>query len=83
MGEEFEPTVEDDRYVLQEEFNQCTIEDDYSNVTDWFNCLDEINMKLSNIDGDKYIKSEDDIKLQIRINLPEEVYSEVITSLKD
>ena len=61
---------------------RCAIEDDYSNPTDWFNPLDEINMKISSIDGGKYIKSEDNIKLQIRMNLPEKVYSEVITSLK-
>ena len=29
------------------------------------------------------MKSEDDIKLQIRINLPEDAYSEVITKFKD
>ena len=59
------------------------MEDDYSNLIDWFNRIDEINTKLSNIDGGKYIKSEDDIKPKIRMNLPEEVYSEVITSFKD
>ena len=45
--------------------------------------LDEINKKLSNNEGGKYVKTEDDIKLQIRMNLPEEVYSEAITSFKD
>ena len=83
MEEEFAPTEEDDRYELEEELKRYTMEDDYSNPTDWFNCLDEINTKLSNIDGDKYIKIEDNIKLQIRMNLPEEIYSEVITYIKD
>ena len=73
---------EDDRYEREEEFKQCTMEDDYSNPTDWFNRIDEINTKLSNIDGGKYTKNKDDIKPQIRMNLPGEVYSEVITSFK-
>ena len=59
------------------------MEEDYSNLTDWFNHLDEINTKLNNIDGGKYIKNEDYIKIQIRMNLPEEVYSEMITLFKD
>ena len=57
--------------------------DSYDNPTDWFNHLDEINTKLNNIDGGKYVKSEDGIELQLKTNLPEEVYSKVITSFKD
>ena len=72
-----------DRYKLEEEFKRCTMEDDYPNPADWFNRIDEINMKLSNIDSGKYITSKDDIKLQIRMNLPEEIYSEVISRFKD
>ena len=59
------------------------MEDKYSNPTDWVNHLDEINTKFCNIDDGKYIKSEDVIKLHIRVNLLEEVYSEVITLFKD
>ena len=54
---------EDNRCELEEEFKQCTMEDDFSNLTEWLNCIDENNTNLSNIDGGKYIKSEDDIKL--------------------
>ena len=50
LEEDFVPTEEYNRYELKEEFQQCTMEDDYSNPTDWFNHLDEINTKLSNID---------------------------------
>ena len=64
LVEEFAPTEEDDRYELEEKFKRCTMVDDYSNPTDWFDRIDEI-------------------KLQIRMNLPEEVYSEVITLFKD
>ena len=53
----------------------------YGNPTDWFNRLDEMNKNL--IDGGKYVKREYDIKLQIRLNLPEEGYSQVITPFKD
>ena len=59
------------------------MEDNYSNLTDWFNRFYKINVKLSKIDSGKYMKSEDNIKLQIRMNLPKEEYSEVITSFKD
>ena len=58
LEEEFVPTKEDDRYELEQEFKRCTMEDDYSKPTDWFNRIDEINTKLSNINSGKYIKSE-------------------------
>ena len=80
LEEEYAPTEEDDRYKLEEKFKRCTMEDTYGNPTDWFNRQDEIKTKLSNIDGGK---TENDIKLQIRMNLLEEIYSEVITSFKD
>ena len=81
LEEEYTPMEEDDRYELGEAFKRCMME--YGNPTNWFNRLDEINTKSSNIDGDQYVKMEDDIKLQIRMNLPEEVYSEVITTFTD
>ena len=56
LEEEFVPTEEDNMYELEEKFKYCTMEDNYSNLIYWFNRLDEINMKLSNIDGGKYIK---------------------------
>ena len=83
LEEEFAPTEEEDRYELEEEFKQCKMTDQYDNPTDWFNQLDEINTRIGSIEGGKYIKTEDDIKLQIRMNLPETVYSEVITSFKN
>ena len=43
----------------------------YGNPTDWFNQLDEINTKIGNIEGCKYNKTDDDIKVQIRMNPPE------------
>ena len=57
--------------------------DQYGNPTDWFNQLDEINTRIGNIEEGKYIKTDDNIKLQIRMNLLENVYSEVITSFKN
>ena len=83
LEEEYASMEEDDRCELEEEFKRFMMEDTYGNPTNWFNRLYEINTKLSNIDGGKYVKTEDDIKLQIRMNLPEEVYSKVITSFKD
>ena len=59
------------------------MEDPHANPTDWFNMLDEINARFSNIDDGKFQKTEEDIKLHIRMNLPEDLYSEVITSFKD
>ena len=49
------------------------MEDAYMNANDQFNRLDEINIKLTNINRGQYIKLEDDIELQICMNLPEEV----------
>ena len=57
--------------------------DKYGNPMDWFNQFDEINTRIGNIQGGKFIKTDDDIKVQIRMNLPENVYSEVITSFKN
>ena len=66
LEEEFAPTEEDDRYTEEDDIKQWMIEENYSNPTDWFNCIDEVNTKISNIDGGKYIKNEDDIQPQIR-----------------
>ena len=83
LEEELSQTEDEDRYELEEEFKQCKMVDQYGNPTDWFNQLDEINTKIGNIKGGKYTKTEDDIKLQIRMNLLENVYSEVITLFKN
>lgn len=83
LMDEFAPTEAEDRYELEEEFKQCIMEDAHGNPTDWFNKLDEINSRFSNIEDGKFQKDENDIKLHIRMNLPEDLYSEVITSFKD
>ena len=83
LMDEFAPTEAEDRYELEEEFKQCIMEDAHGNPTDWFNKLDEINSRFSNIEHGKFQKDEEDIKLHIRMNLPEDLYSEVITSFKD
>ena len=83
FGEEFASTEEDDRYKLEEEFKQCKIVDQYGYPMDWLNQLDEIKTRIGNIEGGKYTKTDNDIKLQIRMNLSENVYSEVITSFKN
>ena len=57
--------------------------DQYGNPRDWFNQLDRINTRIDNIEGRKYTKTDNNIKLQIRMMLPEKVYSEVITSFKN
>ena len=83
LEEEFAPTEDEERYKLEEEFKQCKMVDQYGNPTYWFNQLDKINTKIGNIEGGKYTKIDDDIKLQICMNLPENVYSKVITSYKN
>ena len=82
LEEEFAPTEDEDRYELEEEFKQCKMVDQYGNFRVQFNQLDEINTKIGNIERGKYTKTDDNIKLQIRTNLPESLYSEVITSFK-
>ena len=57
--------------------------DQYGNPRDWFNQLDRINTRIDNIEGRKYTKTDNNIKLQIRMMLPEKVYSEAITSFKN
>lgn len=83
LKDEYAPTEEEDRYELEQEFKQCMMESNNSNPTDWFNMLDQINARFSNIENGKFMKSDEDMKLHIRMNLPEELYSEVITSFKD
>ena len=56
--------------------------DQYGNPTDWFNQLDKINTRIGNIKRGKYTKTDDNIKLQVRMNLPESLHSKVITSFK-
>ena len=83
LEEQYASTEEDDWYELEKNFKRCIMKIFYGNPTDWFNQLDEINSKLSNIDGGKYMKIEDNIKLQIRMNLPDEVNRSVIISFTD
>ena len=83
LEEEFAPMEDEDRYELEEEFKKCKMVDQYCNLTDWFTQLHEINIKIGNIKGDNYIKTNDNIKLQIRMNLQENVYREIITSFEN
>ena len=83
LNDKYAPIEEEDRYELEQEFKQCTMEDPHGNPTDWFNILGEINARFSNIDDGKYQKSDKDIILHIRVNLPEDLYSEIITLFKD
>ena len=83
LMDEYAPTEAEDRYELEEEFKKCVMDDAQGNPTDWFNKLDEINSRFSNIEDGKFQKDEEEIKLHIRMNLPEDLYSEVITSFKD
>ena len=76
LEEEFAPTDDEDCYELEEEFKQCKMFDQYGNPTDYFNQLDKINTRIGNI-------YHYNIKLQICMNLLENVYSEVITSFKN
>ena len=50
LEEEYAPTEEDDRYELEVESKGCMMENTNGNSTDWFNRLDEIHTKLSNIE---------------------------------
>ena len=67
------PTEAEVRYELEEEFKQYIVEDVHGNPIDWFNKLDKINSKLSNIEVGKFQKDEEDIKLHIRMKFPEDL----------
>ena len=83
LEEEFAPTDDEDCYELEEEFKQCKMFDQYGNPTDYFNQLDKINTRIGNIEGGKYIKTDNNVKLQIRMKLPQNMYSKVIISFKN
>ena len=79
LEEEFAPTEEKDCHELEEEFKQCKMVDQFGNSADWFNQFNETNKRIDNIEGGKYTKTDNDIKLQICMNFPKNVYSEVVT----
>ena len=83
LKDEYSPTKEEYCYKLEQQFKQYVMENQHANPTDRFNMLDEINARFSNTKDSKNQKSDEDLKLHIRMHLPEDLYSEVNTSFKD
>ena len=82
LNEEFEPCEDTDVYELQEEFTRCKLLHTRENPTLWFKRLEHLNQRLRKIDP-KYKKNDDDVKIHVRVNLPEGLYSELITKTRD
>ena len=82
LNDEFEPCEEVDIYDLQEEFTRCKLKSNRENPTMWFKRLDHLNDRLRKVDP-KYVKDDDQVKIHIRVHLPETEYSELITSTRD
>ena len=82
LNEEFEPCEETDVYELQELYTRCKLMTSRENPTMWFKRLDHLNDRLRKVDP-KYMKSDDEVKLHVRVHLPESEYSELITSTRE
>ena len=81
LKEEYSPSEDIDVYSLQEEFLRCTLKSDLENPVHWFKRLEHINSRLTNIDL-TYKKSEEDLKIHIKVHLPSKYYSELLTTIR-
>ena len=79
---EFISTDTDDRYELKKESKQYCVKNPRGNLTSCLNQLDENNSSFENVGNMKILNAKDDLKLHIIMNLPENVYSELITAFK-
>ena len=81
LKEEYSPSEDIDVHSLQEEFLRCTLKSDLENPVHWFKRLEHINSRLTNINL-TYKKSEEDLKIHIKVHLPSKYYSELLTMIR-
>ena len=81
LKEEYSPSEDIDVYTLQEEFLRCKLTSDLENPVHWFKRLEHINSRLSYIDA-SYKKSDEDLKIHIKVHLPSKYYSELLTTTR-
>ena len=81
LMEEYAPSDDNQIFDLQEEFLKCNLVSDDENPMFWFKRLEYFNSRLRAIDS-KYIKSDDDLKIHVKSNLPSSIYSELIVAVR-
>ena len=69
----YEPKDNMDVYDLKESFTKCKLEHDMENPSLWIKRLENINKRLFDIDP-KDVKSENDLKVHVKANLPGKFY---------
>ena len=81
LKEEYSPSEDIDVYSLQEDLLRCKLKTDLENPVHWFKRLEHINSRLTNIDP-TYKKSDEDLKIHIKVHLPSKHYSELLTTIR-
>ena len=76
---EYEPKDDMDVYDLKESFTKCKLEHDTENPSLWLKRLENINKRLFDIDP-KDQKSENDLKVHVKANLPNKLYKVFMTT---
>ena len=71
LKEEYEPSEDMDAYDLAVEFVLYKLNIEMENPSLWFMRLERINKRLKSID-DNFGKDDEDIKIHVKANLPEE-----------
>ena len=80
--EEYEPKGDMDAYDLAEEFTKCVLQDKLENPTLWFKRLEYINQRLRAI-STMHEKDDEALKIHVKANLPKQVYSVLLTSIRN
>ena len=70
---EYEPKDDMDVYDLKESFTKCKLAHELENPSLWMKRLENINRRLFDIDPND-IKSENDLKVHVKANLPNKLY---------
>ena len=79
--EEYAPSSNEDAYSVAESFTKCKLLYPSENPIKWFKRLQHLNQLLGEIDKSKK-KTQEDLKLHVKINLPKELYSELLTTIR-
>ena len=80
--EEYAPSSNEDAYSVAESFSKCKLFYPTENPVKWFKRLQHLNQVLGEINKKKK-KTNEDLKLHVKINLPKEVYSELLTTMRN
>ena len=81
LKDEYSPGEDIDIYDLQEDFSECKLSHEKENPADWFKRVEHISEMLSEIDP-KFRKTDEELKIHLKVNLPKSSYSELLTSIR-